>query len=232
MENCRVFSSDTLKRKELLYIKKNVAREDFVSWLKDNYDALRCYHSTRPKDVSRYYKQGLMPTDMLKAAEYFKQVLHDINFTGEYDIQETIDTFTGDSDKHIHFILYRDDFIDTCPHYLIYGSELILCFAQHVSSHIKYTLKEIGIPTIFHCDIPLLQFDDDEIIDLYDRINRAKGTREQMLYRVFSNYSIIVEGNVSPDCIVHHEHPTDTLWDGHSGVYYQNTVSTCPHCAQ
>lgn len=171
-----VFSSDTLQNKDLLTIKKTVRREDFVSWMKDNYEALRCYHSTRTTDVSSYYKNGFVPTDMAKATLYFKQLLKSIGYNREYDIQETINLFSGDSDKRIYFCLNTEGFLEYCPHYLIYGSELILCFAQHVSPQIKYELKKIGIPTIFHCDIPLINFEDEELIDIYDKIFNAKGT--------------------------------------------------------
>jgi hypothetical protein len=228
----RVFSRETLKNKDILTISRSVSRDEFVIWLKNNFRALRCYHTTRTADVSTYYKNGFLPTDMVKAVAYFKQLVKEIGFENDYDLQETIDLFNGHSNRYIYFCLDKEGFLDYSPHYLIYGSELILCFAQRVSPSIKYELKKIGLPTLFHCDIPLDKFDDDELITLYDRVCSATGSHNEKVSEIFSQYGIIVEGHVPGDCIVHHEHPTETLWDAHSGVYYKNDISTCPHCSK
>ena len=228
----KTFSKETFKQKELFFIRNKIDRKNFVPWLRENYNCLRCFHSTRTKDVSSFYKNGFVPTDMGKATLYFKELLNNIGYEEEYDIQETIDLFTGDSDRRIYFCLNREGFLKRSPHYLIYGSELILCFAQHVSQHIKYELKKIGLPTIFHCDVPLSNFDDEELITLHDKICSATGRHNEKLTEIFSDYSVVVEGHVSGDCIIHHDHPTEELPDYHCRGYYKNDIATCPHCSK
>jgi hypothetical protein len=226
-----VFSCDTLKSKDILMIKRSVSKDDFVQWMRGNYETLRCYHSARPVDVSSYYKVGFVPTDMPTSIANFKRLLDSIGFVEPYDIQRVIDQFSGDSDQYIYFCLDKEGFLKYCSQYMIYGSELLLCFAQHVSPIIKYELQKVGLPTIFHCNVALSNFKDDELIGLYDKICSARGSHREKLNQIFSHYSVIVEGQVPADSIVHHEHPTVVLWDAHSSCYYKNEVSSCDYCS-
>ncbi|WP_183568521.1 hypothetical protein [Mucilaginibacter sp. SP1R1] len=225
-----VFTKDTLTRKELFYIKKNVSRENFATWLTDNFRAIRCYHAGRPIDLTTYFEHGLRPNNLNQALESFHNFLKTVNYVGKIDVQETVELFKGKSDRFVYVILDKYDFIDQAPHYWIYGSEFMLCLAQNTAYHLKDDLKKIGTPTIFTCDLPFDLINNSELISLYDRIKDTNGTFNQMLNDIFSNYTIIIENNISPHCIIAHEHPTERVQDFHAGGYYQNSMVYCEAC--
>jgi len=227
----KIFAKETLSWKQLQFIKKNIPAQDFVTWLRGNYDYLMCYHAGRPIDVNSYYVNGFVPADFDKSVKRFEELLRSIPYTRPYDVQHVLDTYKGQTDRFIYFILDKDDFIDGAPHYLIYGSELLLSLAQNVASFIKDYLKTIGIPTIFHCSIPLDQIEDFELKGLHERIRCSSGDLDARLNQIFSNYSIIIEQSVSGTYIVGHDHPTVPLIDYHSYGSYKNNVAFCPVCA-
>jgi hypothetical protein len=229
-ESLKLFAKDSFTRKELFYIRKNVKRENFASWLTANFRGIRCYHASRPIDLGTYFEQGLRPCDLNQTVESFYEILKAVNYTGKIDVQETFELFQGKSDRFIYVILDKYDFIDQAPHYWIYGSEFMLCLAQNTAYHLKDHLKTVGIPTIFVCELPFDLIDADELIGLYDRIKDTSGTFNQMLNDVFSNYTIIVDNHIPANFIAGHEHPTERVQDFHAGGYYQNHTKTCTFC--
>jgi len=225
-----IFSKENLTWKQIHFVKKHVQRANFVSWLKQNYDFLLCYHGCRPDDIGSSYKDGFLPSDFTRTISRFEQLLKSISYTQPYNIQQVLDSYDGQTNKYVYFILDKEDFIDFAPHYIIYGSELLLSLAQHVASYIKGYLKERGTPTIFHCHIPLADIMDCELVYLYDQIISSKGSLTDRRDQIFSNYTIIVANQISPACIASHEHPTVILKDVHTRGTYQNFVSSCSYC--
>jgi len=225
-----IFAKEQLSWQQLQFIKRNVSAEHFVNWLRENYDYLMCYHAGRPVDVNSYYINGFVPADFKKSVERFEELLHTIPYRQPYDIQHVLDDYKGQTDRFIYFILDKEDFIGSAPHYLIYGSELLLSLAQNVASFIKEYLKNIGIPTIFHCKIPLDQIDDFELKGLHERIRCANGGLNARRNQIFSNYSIIIEQQVSGAYIIGHDHPTVLLTDYHAYGSYKNNVAFCSVC--
>jgi hypothetical protein len=141
-----------------------------------------------------------------------------------------VNSYSGTIDKLIYFILDEDDFFICFPHYIIYGSELMLSLAQNVDEGLKYYLRAVGIPTIFECDIPMQMISEMELRPIYECISTAKGSFDQIISQVFSNYSIIVSSGLEGKYITSHKHPTDLIYDFHAQEHYQNTLETCPAC--
>ncbi|MET4142873.1 hypothetical protein [Pedobacter sp. UYP1] len=230
-ESHPVLVKEVLTKKELSYIRKSVARSNFIDWLKSNYRSIRCYHAARPTNIDLYFENGFLPGDLQKSLASFEELLKEIGYKGLVDLQETMELFDGKSNRFIYFILDKYDFIDLAPHYWIYGSEFMLCLAQNTAFHIKEYLRKTGIPTIFACDIPFIKIEDRELLSLHDRILQTTGTLEQMLNDIFSNYSIIIEGHVDAAYISGHEHPVERVYDAHDSRYYLNDIKTCSRCS-
>ena len=230
MDQNRIFGKAFLTSQTLQAVKKLPSKEAFKGWLLENYDFLRCFHGCRPADVGSYYRSGFLPSDNMQTASNFDNFLKSINYVHPYDISHVLTSHSGKIDKLIYFILDEEDFLDLAPHYILYGSELMLSLAQNVDELLKYHLRTIGIPTVFQCDIPLETFEDRELIPIYERILDAKGKFGQKLWQVFSNYSVIVPSKLDGRYITGHTHPTDEIYDFHAQERFQNTLNTCSEC--
>jgi hypothetical protein len=230
MDDKRIFGRVQINNVILQQIKKLPSKTAFLHRLREHYDALRVYHGCRPRDVQSYDLHGFRPSDMANTSVNFDNFLKDIPYTHPYDITHVINSYSGSIDKFIYFILDREDFIDGSPHYIIYGSELMLSLAQNVDERLKFHLRQIGIPTIFHCDLPLSLIEEGELTPIYERIRDAKGNYYQKMYQVFSNYSIVVPSHVDSKYIVHHDHPTEEIYDVHAKDVYRNVLAACPIC--
>lgn len=226
----RIFGKGFLTKQTMQAIKKLSSHMAFTDWLYENYDFLRCFHGCRPIDINLYYRFGFLPSDIKKTADNFDAFVKSINYRHPYDVSHILSSYSGSVDKLIYFILDDEDFLDSAPHYIIYGSELMLSLAQNVDERLKYYLRTVGIPTIFQCDIPLQIIEEHELILIYDRIRQAKGTFEQKKYQVFSNYSIVVPSKLDGCYITAHSHPTDVIYDFHAQEKYQNKLATCAVC--
>lgn len=226
----RIFGRDLITQDVLRTVKKFRSKELFFDWLHQNYEAIRCFHGCRPIAVEDYYNNGFLPSDFNRAKSDFSDFLTRVNYTRDYNIDHVIKSYSGSIDKLIYFILNEEDFLHSAPHYIIYGSELMLSLAQNVNESLKYFLRNIGTPTIFQCDIPLSMISEDELTPIYQRVIDAKGSYNQKLNEIFSNYSIVVCSKLDSKYISSHKHPTDVIYDYHANEQYQNTLATCSIC--
>ncbi|WP_219993690.1 hypothetical protein [Paenibacillus cellulosilyticus] len=96
--------------------------------------------------------------------------------------------------------LTRNQLLDSCGHYLIYGSEFICGIAAELNC--QYVLKNKGIPTIFHCDVPLEKIPSNYIADLNRQIQNGNG----------NNCGFKIFGAVTRDQIINYENP-DKIFD-------------------
>lgn len=114
------------------------------------------------------------------------------------------------SQKSVWLTLTKDELINCCGHYLIYGSEFICGMTAELFCQER--LKQ-GAPTIFSCDVPLVKIPPDYLEDLNDRIRSGDGY----------NCGFKVLGTISKDEIIKCEHPTkifDPL-NGYIPYYYR-----------
>lgn len=230
MSEIRIFGKEFMTKEILGQIKKIPSKASFLEWLHRNYDALKVYHGCRPLNVGSYYTHGFRPSDFEAARVDFDKFLKTANYPCPYNIDHVLDSYSKSSSNLIYFILDREDFIDIAPHYIIYGSELMLSLAQNVDERLKFLLREIGIPTIFHCVLPLDLIKDKDLSPIYEYACEAKGNLEQQLYQIFSNYSVIVSSKVDGRYITGHNHPIEEVYDHHAKEIYRNELFTCSLC--
>ncbi len=178
-------------------IKKRINNVD----LSGEYTHIRGYHGCRPISIDNYYQNGIKPIEKEFAKREAIFRLCDQWITEE----KVIDRFnkSWDALKHPHksvWLTYSEnEFFDVSGHYLIYGSEFLCGMAAQLFC--QPNLKRLGIPTIFHCDIPL-----QNIPEAY-----LSGINQQICMRDSSG-GFRVYGEVLAEEIVGHSHPK-TIFD-------------------
>ena len=99
-------------------------------------------------------------------------------------------------DKAVWLAVNKEILLTDSSHYLIYGSEFINALAMELGC--RSSLKETGIPTIFHCDVPVESISLKIIMDIEKLV--------QMGY--VDDITIDVNGVDSQD-IINYEHPKE-----------------------
>jgi len=128
--------------------------------LQERYRALRAVHGTRTSDLGTFYKGGLKRLQ----PEFFHDQAREIFLNGDYPelseekLQDAI-TAVGSELRsgRVYFEANENMLIDLCGHYMLYGSEYLICIAANLDGPRDYrqVLKTRGVPTLFICDVPL-----------------------------------------------------------------------------
>lgn len=125
------------------------------------YSAVRAYHAGCPRDVSSYYEKGLIPLDPAAAAATFKShfLSGDFPELNEADLDAVVrETSLKTIEGRVYFDLDERFLIEHCGHYLLYGSEYAVGLAASLcgagTRDYRKSLKNIGVPTMFICDVP------------------------------------------------------------------------------
>lgn len=174
----------------------------------DEYTHLRAFHACRPIKLSDYLDNGILPISYESALQDVRdRVVCD--YVSEEDaiikFQEEWSEFE-DIHKRVWLQMNKDLLLDTTSHYLIYGSEFINALAMQLGCRDK--LKQIGIPTIFFCDIPVEDIVPMTLRDIQNVFN--SGDTYDISFAV---------DKVLPQDIVDYEHPTKRLVDPYGGTY-------------
>ena len=86
------------------------------------------------------------------------------------DEEKIIEKFNGhwrdfdDMYKRVWMAVNKEVLLTLSGHYLIYGSEFISALAMELGC--RSSLKNAGIPTIFHCDIPLGDISSSKVTEI------------------------------------------------------------------
>jgi len=128
------------------------------------YSAVRAFHAGCPRNVSSYYEKGLLPLDpeTLRSAVKSHFLGGDFPELSESDLDAVIeDTSLETRVGRIYFNLDERILIEQCGHYLLYGSEYATGIAAGLNRNrndrtkdYKKSLKNLGKPTMFICDVP------------------------------------------------------------------------------
>jgi hypothetical protein len=168
--------------------------------LKEEYSHIRGYHGCRALDLDEYYEHGIVPINKNETLKRALYLLHN----DEISEDKIIKVFNshweelGDTHKYVWLTLTKKELIDFCGHYLIYGSEFICGMAAELRC--QESLRK-GIPTIFHCDIPIEKIPYYYLDDLSEMIQAGDGY----------NFGFKVIGSINKDEIVKCEHPRKIL---------------------
>jgi hypothetical protein len=144
---------------------------ELTSRLEKSYSAVRAFHAGCPRDVSTYYEKGLLPLDPEVARKAIKSHFLDGDFPelSESELDAAIeDTSFETREGRIYFNLDERLLIEHCGHYLLYGSEFATGVAASLNrngtdktNNYQKSLKNIGRPTMFICDVPWNMISED-----------------------------------------------------------------------
>jgi hypothetical protein len=200
------------------------------------YSHIRVFHACRPINVESYYRQGFIPMNPIHmqsvAKKYFLQ--DGIRKTNEEAFEMAISKIgTGLRANHIYFGLDDRFLLESCGHYLIYGSEYLLAIAVRLAEG-KRILQNMGIPTMLACDLPF------SMIESW-AVREFAGALLSTLFRNYANsgkktptidFAFWIKQVLPPECIHSHYHP-ERIPDPRNLMHeYQSPVLSCPFCAK
>ena len=132
---------------------RHLSDVDILSILVDRlplrYPFIRAFHGCRPDSIESYREHGLLPADPHKLQEIARQMFGDterINHTFQ-----KMSSYGKQSAGKVYFCLEMDELVERCGHYLLYGSEYLLCIADGVQ---RDALRRRGRATIVECNVP------------------------------------------------------------------------------
>lgn len=182
---------------------------------------------------------GLIPMN----PEYYQSLAREMFLTPEFPkvtsevLDDVISEISTDRRKdRVYFGLDNDFLVGHCGHYLINGSEYIGGIAAGLGRRLgldfSFKLREIGIPTIFVCDIPLHMIKGSvlrslagrlltEIFEIY--IGRRQGP-------VLLSFGFEITERLPPDFIVSHYHPGEIPDPGRCRALYRPPMAECNMC--
>lgn len=197
--------------------------------LRHEYRAFRAGHATRTDDVGQFYRSGLriLRADEAEARARSLWLNERFPMASEAGLEKAIADLkarspAGGRPGWLYFAADERSLITRSGgsgHYLVYGSEYLFCIGIRVVSRwqTKETLKAIGRPTMFVCDIPMtmlrdstveafggsiLEFLFSELVEGMDARALSPGAG--------SNLSLACD--LPPENIVGHYHP-DRIYD-------------------
>lgn len=172
------------------------------------YTHLRAFHACRPVKLSDYLDNGILPISYESALQDVRNRVVCDYVSEEDAILKFKKEWAGFEDIHkrVWLQMNKDFLLDTASHYLIYGSEFINALAMQLGCRDR--LKQIGIPTIFFCDIPVEDIASMTLRDIQNVFNLG----------YIDDIGFAVD-EVLPQDIVNYEHLTRRLTDPYGGTY-------------
>lgn len=157
------------------------------------------YHACRPTNINDYLENGIHVFSKEEAYGIVKNILLQCNIT-----EEEIKTFFEEAyENGIHHFnkicvqISKDQLLSYSGHYLIYGSEFISGIATQLFCQSE--LKNIGVPTIFVCDVDMNKI-PSEILDYIE---------DGWFYDKKWDGGIYLKGNIEPSEIIDYIQPKE-----------------------
>jgi len=184
--------------------------------LLENYGTLRAFHARCPKEISSYYRDGLLPLDYTTAEDFLREFFLS-GACPEITETELLTAMEGCKSElrggHVYFEANEKLLVERCGHYLLYGSEYILAVAARLSPNsgkdYRRALKGLGIPTVFACDVPLRLISMQIILELAGNMLEVMFERilNQNYYHPQVPFGFSIRKTLAPKFINSHYHP-------------------------
>ncbi|AJE54173.1 hypothetical protein [Paenibacillus polymyxa] len=184
-------------KRVFIFDESNIAQDYSNQNLQKDYTHIRAYHGCCTTNIKSYYENGILAIE----EDFARQNTVDL-FSERISIEAVLNEFNkqwgkmNPIDKSVWFTLTRKELLESCGHYLIYGSEFINAIAAELNC--QDTLRGKGQPTIFHCDVPISDIPIEYTSDLLEYIQDGH----------YDNFGFRIEHQLHPQNIVIHEHPS------------------------
>lgn len=215
-----------------IYDIKNLIGEEPINEIFDfifeYYEYIVFYHATATDNLDSYIKNGLLPMDVNTMNQYTRNIFNAKDFPEITDqvFQKTLDA--QDIERRegiICFAFDKEELLEeSSSHYLVYGSEYVLCIAQHLeetgNKYPKY-LEEKLTPTIFKCKININDLVNETIQSISENL-----LVRYLEYIIYSDEKLEViyinpylEKQLASNHIISYEHPKDIRCDVRKEMY-------------
>jgi len=200
------------------------------------YSHILAYHACRPDSFLPYAQNGLKAHNLNVLESRFHEIYSDVSPSILDKAIDLSKQFMDETGK-IFFVSDDEELIRTSGHYLIQGSEHLLGLAARLNELIetgndfRTRLREIGVPTIIEVNIPLKRVPEPQILATAKQLVALWGNSfcfpdEQ--HNPSSGY--VIYGDLPPEYIKHHYHPTK-IHDPHGLVHYYSKTKVCDGCS-
>lgn len=174
-----------------------------------DYTHIRAYHACRPLSIQEYLDKGIIPYTKSAA---MKDAMNRLGTKRqEEQIKERFNEMWGDAEAskpRVWLALNKETLLTCSGHYLIYGSEFLNALAMQTGC--REHLKDVGMPTIFYCNIPIEDISKDWLSDVERTINEWE----------CDDISVYVS-QVKAENIIDLEHPEQIANPYEFGHYYR-----------
>lgn len=205
---------------DLIYAEKRImidSKAELAERLRVRYRALRAVHGTRTSELRTFYEGGLKRLQ----PESFHNQAREIFLNGDYPelsekhLQNAIAAVKSDlRSGRVYFEANETMLIDLCGHYMLYGSEYLICIAAHLGDLRDYrqVLKTSGVPTLFICDVPLdfisghtlQEFAGEALASVFQELLYGP----QFCRDKYCGAGFCIYEDLPANCVIGHYHPT------------------------
>ncbi|MDT8868275.1 hypothetical protein [Vibrio fluvialis] len=227
------FVDEQLGKSTIEWLKKQELEgcySDDLSWLPDSFNftrfteqlitkttGVKVFHACRPESVNNYYQQGFISCKSILLRKKYELIFSDVEESIRNEIFDSVYSYRADENEKTYFQCDTERMLNGgSGHYLIYGSELLLCAARALQEELNVPfverLKTIGIPTIFELNLPYNSIPAHQIKSLASTLLETWGKWHLFPEEIRTiEFVIITRGKVDPNCIVTHYHPNKIL---------------------
>lgn len=194
---------------------------------------MRVFHACRVADAGVYFREGIRKNDPDVLAARLSALLDEESGLAYHrpKVAELLsDQELYDRDRGRVYVTADDkSLIESAGHYLIYGSEWLMCMLGHAGHE---ALRRRGVPTMLQLDLPLSAATVRERSQLAETLLqewvRIKVNRPDWVPEL--DFTFCLRGDVPPEWLVGHYHP-ETVVDVHHSYIPRRTANPyCAHC--
>lgn len=193
--------------------------------------SVRTYHGCCVADASTYHRSGILLNNPENLADQVRELVNKEDYLEHLrsKIDDIICDFEDRDRDRGQLYLALDDrsLISSAGHYLLYGSEWIMCLFGA-----EDFLRNRGIPTILSIQLPLALVTSGDrgelataLIQEWVRIqvNSPEETPEK-------DFTFCLKKMIPPEMIISHYHPKYVYDWHHRGMRRDTKQTTCPSC--
>jgi len=176
--------------------------------LTQEFDFIRGFHGCRAPSTESYRTQGILPSDSTWLKAEAVRLFGDSNHIQEVfaELSRKGDDYEGFNRGKTYFCLHLKDFMEGCGHYLLYGSEYLLCVAVRIGH--KETLRKNGRATVIECNVPISDIPRDYIEEICGMILCEIASKFCTGESEFDGGCFHIKVPLQPQNIVTFHHPT------------------------
>ncbi len=203
--------------------------EDIESVLVDafrkTWTHVKAFHATCVNSAASFYNRGIQPINLEEsnrwAVEFFSGRCPRLRASGIEITLASLGALYDKSDERTFFAIDKRHLIQHCPHYMLYGSEYLLAFAECLvpadgngrSCDYRRHLTGRGTPLVLECIVPTERLADGVILELV-RILVAetfRGILDAKHVPETRRLGFPISGALGADYILGHERPSDLV---------------------